>query len=211
LVWLLAFSCYTSLKKWYLSLHRLARSLTNQSCGTLLIWNGTLFSKMAPWCGQVRGHSLLDKKFFPIPATLYKIYWYCPHTIQYILVLSYTTRYTGIVLHCTRYTGIVLHCTRYTGIAPTLYNIYWYCPTLYKIYWYCPHTLQDILVLSYTVQDILVLSYTVQDILVLSYTVQDILILSYTVQDILVLPPHYTIYIQYAYIVGKYKIYLYEL
>ena len=39
-------------KKWYLSMHRLARSLTNQSCGPLLIWNGTLFSKMAPWCGQ---------------------------------------------------------------------------------------------------------------------------------------------------------------
>jgi hypothetical protein len=50
-------------KKWYLSMHRLARSLTNQSCGPLLIWNGTLFSKMAPWCGQVRGHSLFDKKF----------------------------------------------------------------------------------------------------------------------------------------------------
>jgi hypothetical protein len=62
-------------KKWYLSMHRLARSLTNQSCGPLLIWNGplqiwngTLFSKMAPWCGQVRGHSLFDKKIFPIPV-----------------------------------------------------------------------------------------------------------------------------------------------
>jgi hypothetical protein len=60
-------------KKWYLSMHRLACSLTNQRCGPLLIWNGplqiwngTLFSKMAPWCGQVRGHSLFDKKFFPI-------------------------------------------------------------------------------------------------------------------------------------------------
>jgi hypothetical protein len=58
-------------------MHRLARSLTNQSCGPLLIWNGplqiwngTLFSKMAPWCGQVRGHSLFDKKFFPIPASV---------------------------------------------------------------------------------------------------------------------------------------------
>jgi hypothetical protein len=55
-------------KKWYLSMHRLARSLTNQSCGPLLIWNGplqiwngTLFSTMAPWCDQVRGHSLFDK------------------------------------------------------------------------------------------------------------------------------------------------------
>ena len=48
-------------KKWYLSMHRLAHSLTNQSCGPLLIWNGTLFSKMAPWCGQVRGHSLWQK------------------------------------------------------------------------------------------------------------------------------------------------------
>jgi hypothetical protein len=56
-------------KKWYLSMHRLARSLTNQSCGPLPIWNGTLFSKMAPWCGQVKGHSLFDKKFFPIPVT----------------------------------------------------------------------------------------------------------------------------------------------
>jgi hypothetical protein len=160
LVWLLAFSCYTSLKKWYLSMHRLARSLTNQSCGPLLIWNGTLFSKMAPWCGQVRGHSLLDKKFFPIPATLYKIYWYCPHTIQYILVLSYTvqdilvlpphsTRYTGIVIHCTRYIGIVLHCTRYTGIVLhcTRYtDIVLHCtrytgiaPTLYNIYTICVH------------------------------------------------------------------------
>jgi hypothetical protein len=62
-------------KNGYLSILRLARSLTNQSCGSLLIWNGplqiwngTLFSKMAPWCGQVRGHSLFDKKFFPIPA-----------------------------------------------------------------------------------------------------------------------------------------------
>jgi hypothetical protein len=60
-------------------MHKLARSLTNQSCGPLLIWNGplqiwkgTLFSKMAPWCGQVRGHSLFDKKFFPIPAHVEK-------------------------------------------------------------------------------------------------------------------------------------------
>jgi hypothetical protein len=57
-------------KKWYLSMHRLAHSLTNQSCGLLLIWNGTLFSKMAPWCGQVRGHSIFDHKFFPIPGGL---------------------------------------------------------------------------------------------------------------------------------------------
>ena len=61
-------------------MHRLARSLTNQSCGPLLIWNGplqiwngTLFSKMAPWCGQVRGHSLFDKKFFPIPVLWVKL------------------------------------------------------------------------------------------------------------------------------------------
>jgi hypothetical protein len=79
LVWLFAFSCYTihtSLKNdIYQCIGGLARSLTNQSCGPLLIWNGplqiwngTLFSKMAPWCGQVRGHSLFDKKFFPIPG-----------------------------------------------------------------------------------------------------------------------------------------------
>jgi hypothetical protein len=55
LVWLFAFSCYT--------IHRLPHSLTNQSCGPLLNWNDTLFSKMAPWRGQVRGHSLFDKKF----------------------------------------------------------------------------------------------------------------------------------------------------
>jgi hypothetical protein len=61
-------------------MHRLDRSLTNQSCGPLLIWNGplqiwngTLFSKMAPWCGQVRGHSLFDNKFFPIPEKVMQV------------------------------------------------------------------------------------------------------------------------------------------
>ena len=61
LVWLFAFSCYTihtSLKKWYLSMHRLACSLTNQ--------------KMAPWCGQVRGHSLWQK-ILPNPWPTYQI------------------------------------------------------------------------------------------------------------------------------------------
>ena len=28
---------------------------------------------MTPWCGQVRGHSLFDKKFFPIPVLWVKL------------------------------------------------------------------------------------------------------------------------------------------
>jgi hypothetical protein len=67
-------------KKWYLSMDRQTRSLTNQGCGPLLIWNGplqiwngTLFSKMAHWCGQVSGYSLFDNKFFPVPVLWVKI------------------------------------------------------------------------------------------------------------------------------------------
>jgi hypothetical protein len=75
-------------------MHRLARSLTNESCDPLLIWNGTLFSKMAPWCGQVRGHSLFDKKFFPIPGYLCILYsfWYFINLIifpSYMLELDH--------------------------------------------------------------------------------------------------------------------------
>ena len=39
----------------------------------LQIWNGTLFSKMAPWCDQVRCHNLFDKQFFPILVLWVKI------------------------------------------------------------------------------------------------------------------------------------------
>ena len=77
-------------------MHRLACSLSNQSCGLLLIWNGplqiwngTLFSKMAPWCGQVRDHSLLDKKFFPI--TVYSDEWWAYSQIQEKLGFQYQT------------------------------------------------------------------------------------------------------------------------
>ena len=75
-------------------MHRLAHSLTNQSCGPLLIWNGplqiwndTLFSKMAPWCGQVRGHSLSDKKNFPIPVKI-ELFYFHPILMQFLAKYS---------------------------------------------------------------------------------------------------------------------------